>query len=46
MIDVYDAVTLSCVFPLSMESVAAGGQPVPFPNFNVNKLAHKQGELL
>lgn len=32
-IDVYDAVTWSCVFPLSGESVAGGGKPVTFPDF-------------
>lgn len=32
-IDVYDAVLWSSVFPLSVQSVAARGKPVPFPNF-------------
>jgi predicted dehydrogenase len=32
-IDVYDAVTWSSVFPLSIESVSRGGQPVAMPNF-------------
>ncbi|BBH22343.1 alpha-N-acetylgalactosaminidase [Paenibacillus baekrokdamisoli] len=42
IIDVYDAVTLSCVFPLSMESVAAGGQVINFPNFNKNNQARSR----
>lgn len=32
-IDVYDAVLWSSIFPLSLESVAAGGKPVKFPDF-------------
>lgn len=32
-IDVYDAVTWSAVFPLSMQSVEGGGAPVKFPDF-------------
>ena len=32
-IDVYDAVTWSCIVPLSLESVAAGGQPARVPDF-------------
>ncbi|CAA9219418.1 MAG: GH109 [uncultured Chloroflexi bacterium] len=32
-VDVYDAVTWSSVFPLSVESVAQGGQPVKVPDF-------------
>jgi len=31
--DVYDAATWSAVFPLSIASVAAGSQPVEFPDF-------------
>jgi hypothetical protein len=31
--DVYDAAVWSAVFPLSMESVAKGGQPIEFPDF-------------
>jgi len=31
--DVYDAAAWSAVFPLSIESVAKGGQPVEFPDF-------------
>lgn len=33
-VDVYDAVTWSCVAPLSAESIAGGGVPVPFPDFS------------
>lgn len=33
IVDVYDAVTWSSVFPLSIESAAANGKPVRFPNF-------------
>lgn len=32
-VDVYDAVTWSSVFPLSVESAAAGGKPISFPDF-------------
>jgi len=32
-VDVYDAVTWSSVFPLSVQSVAAGGAPVKFVDF-------------
>lgn len=35
--DVYDAATWSAVFPLSIVSVAAGGQPVEFPDFTQGK---------
>ncbi len=31
--DVYDAAVWSAVYPLSIESVAKGGQPVEFPDF-------------
>lgn len=33
MIDVYDAVTWSCITPLSFESVAKGNIPMAVPNF-------------
>ncbi|WP_213525996.1 Gfo/Idh/MocA family protein [Paenibacillus sp. J31TS4] len=36
-IDVYDAVRWSSVFPLSMQSVVKGGQPIPFPRFDVSR---------
>ena len=32
-VDVYDAVTWSSVFPLSIKSVKAGGKPVQLPDF-------------
>jgi predicted dehydrogenase len=32
-IDVYDSVTMSCVIPLSEQSIARGGAPVEFPDF-------------
>jgi predicted dehydrogenase len=32
-VDVYDAVAWSCVYPLSERSAAAGGRPVPIPDF-------------
>jgi predicted dehydrogenase len=35
--DVYDAATWSAVFPLSIASVAAGSQPVEFPDFTQGK---------
>jgi hypothetical protein len=35
--DVYDAATWSAVFPLSCASVAAGSQPVEFPDFTQGK---------
>jgi hypothetical protein len=31
--DVYDAVTWSAITPLSEESIALGGETVPFPDF-------------
>lgn len=33
VVDVYDAVTWSSIFPLSMESAAKGGVPVALPDF-------------
>jgi len=35
--DVYDAATWSALFPLSIASVAAGSQPVDFPDFTGGK---------
>jgi hypothetical protein len=35
--DVYDAATWSVIVPLSIESVAKGGQPVEFPDFTQGK---------
>jgi len=35
--DVYDAAAWSAVFPLSIESVAQGGRPVPFPDFTAGR---------
>lgn len=35
--DVYDAVTVSSVFPLSVQSVQENGAPVKFPDFTKNK---------
>jgi predicted dehydrogenase len=35
--DVYDAATWSVIVPLSVESVAKGGQPVEFPDFTKGK---------
>jgi predicted dehydrogenase len=32
-IDVYDSVTMSVIFPLSEQSIAAGSAPVPCPDF-------------
>lgn len=36
-LDVYDSVTMSAVVELSGQSIAAGGQPVPFPDFTRGK---------
>lgn len=36
-VDVYDAVTLMCITPLSEESVAHGGAPVDIPDFTCGK---------
>lgn len=36
LIDVYDAVTWSAVFPLSAKSIQSNGQPVPFVRFRSN----------
>ncbi|WP_308638056.1 Gfo/Idh/MocA family protein [Paenibacillus silvisoli] len=38
-IDVYDAVTWSCVAPLSLQSVMQGNKPVSFPRFNKNSIS-------
>ncbi len=38
VVDVYDAVMWSSVFPLSMKSVAAGGAPVRFVDYRQNRL--------
>jgi predicted dehydrogenase len=38
-VDVYDAVTWSSVFPLSIESVRRGGQPVAMPDFRRRRVA-------
>ncbi len=35
-IDVYDAVTWSCITPLSIQSVQQNGQPMDVPRFNQN----------
>ncbi len=32
-LDVYDSVTMSVIFPLSEQSIAAGSQPIPCPDF-------------
>ena len=40
-VDVYDSVALSCVFPLSVQSVEAQGKPVSFPDFTKNRSAYK-----
>ncbi len=37
VVDVYDAVTWSSVFPLSVQSVAAGGTPVHFVDYRQGK---------
>ncbi|NUU61018.1 Gfo/Idh/MocA family protein [Paenibacillus agri] len=36
-VDVYDAVTWSSIFSLSMESVKAGGLAIPFPDFKAKR---------
>ena len=36
-IDVYDAVTWSCIIPLSAESIRRGSQPVEVPDFTRNR---------
>ncbi len=40
-VDVYDSVAISCVFPLSVQSVAANGKPVAFPDFTKNRSRYK-----
>lgn len=42
-VDVYDSVAISCVFPLSVQSVAANGKPVAFPDFTKNRSRYKFG---
>ncbi|MBP1988620.1 Gfo/Idh/MocA family protein [Paenibacillus eucommiae] len=41
--DVYDSVAISSVFPLSVASAAANGQPVSFPDFARNKFKAVKG---
>lgn len=41
-IDVYDAVTWSCIFPLSAQSLAQGGAPVQIPDFRRGRRAAEQ----
>jgi hypothetical protein len=41
LIDVIDAVTWSCVAPLSAASVASGGQPMAFPDFRKTNRANR-----
>ena len=36
-LDVYDSVTMSCIFPLSGESIAKGSAPVKVPDFTRGK---------
>ena len=36
-IDVYDPVVMSCILPLSQQSIAAGSQPVKCPDFTGGK---------
>jgi predicted dehydrogenase len=36
-LDVYDSVLMSCLVPLSGQSIAAGGTPVKFPDFTRGK---------
>ncbi|MCQ6557281.1 Gfo/Idh/MocA family protein [Paenibacillus mendelii] len=40
-IDVYDSVAMSCVFPLSVQSVEAHGKPVAFPDFTKNRSSYR-----
>jgi len=42
-IDVYDAVTWSCILPLSVRSVQAGGRPEPIPDFRRGRMAGAAG---
>jgi predicted dehydrogenase len=39
--DIYDAVAISSVFPLSAQSIEQNGQPVQFPDFARNKLSEQ-----
>ena len=41
-IDIYDSVVMSCVFPLSEQSIAAGSQPIPCPDFTSGKWATRK----
>ena len=36
-LDVYDSVLMSCIVPLSGQSIAAGGAPVKVPDFTRGK---------
>ncbi|UVI33096.1 Gfo/Idh/MocA family protein [Paenibacillus spongiae] len=42
-IDVYDSVAMSCVFPLSVQSVESQGKPVSFPDFTKNRSVYRYG---
>ncbi len=40
--DVYDAATWMAITPLSEQSIAAGGQPVTFPDFTTGRWMHRK----
>lgn len=41
-IDIYDAVSWICITPLSEQSIALGGMPVPVPDFTRGKWSHRE----
>ncbi len=43
-VDVYDAVSLMAVTPLSAQSIAGGGVPVAFPDFTSGRWAQRRDE--
>lgn len=43
--DVYDAATWLAITPLSEESIAFGGQPMPFPDFTRGRWLHKKPDF-
>ena len=43
-LDVYDTAMLMCVTPLSEQSVAMGGAPVPIPDFTSGRWIRDNGD--
>ena len=41
-IDIYDSLTWLAIGPLSEQSIAMGGSPVPMPDFTAGKWLHRE----